>query len=142
MKKKAKARRIEEKTVFLLKDGEKIAIHKRPASGLLAGLYEFPNTKGKLTQEEALRFVEGLSLSPVRIQPIGEAKHIFSHVEWHMTGYAGAGRRAGTHSRKRHDLCASGGDSEGICDSCRFRGVHGSGSGYSDRPGKYERKLL
>ena len=88
VKKKAKARRIEEKTVFLLKDGEKIAIHKRPASGLLAGLYEFPNTKGKLTQEEALRFVEGLSLSPVRIQPIGEAKHIFSHVEWHMTGYA------------------------------------------------------
>ena len=63
LKKKAKARRIEEKTVFLLKDGEKIAIHKRPASGLLAGLYEFPNTKGKLTQEEALRFVEGLSLS-------------------------------------------------------------------------------
>ena len=88
VKKKAKARRIEEKTVFILKDGENIALHKRPSSGLLAGLYEFPNVKGKLTQEEAIHHIAELGLSPLRIQNIGEAKHIFSHVEWHMTGYA------------------------------------------------------
>lgn len=87
VKKKAKARRKEEKTVFILKDGERIALHKRSSSGLLAGLYEFPNTKGKMEQEEALRYVNGLGMSPIRIQSIGEAKHIFSHVEWHMTGY-------------------------------------------------------
>lgn len=88
VKKKAKARRIEEKTVFLLKDGEQFALHKRPSRGLLAGLYEFPNTEGKLTQEEALRYISKMGLSPLRIRSIGEAKHIFSHVEWHMTGYA------------------------------------------------------
>ena len=70
------------------KDGENIALHKRPSSGLLAGLYEFPNVKGKLTQEEAIHHIAELGLSPLRIQNIGEAKHIFSHVEWHMTGYA------------------------------------------------------
>lgn len=87
VKKKAKARRVEEKTVFILKDGENIALHKRPSSGLLAGMYEFPNTEGKLDQDGALRYVGSLGLSPIRIGSIGEGKHIFSHVEWHMTGY-------------------------------------------------------
>ncbi|MDO4530082.1 MAG: A/G-specific adenine glycosylase, partial [Lachnospiraceae bacterium] len=34
VKKKAKARRIEERTVLLIRDGDKVAIHKRPAKGL------------------------------------------------------------------------------------------------------------
>ena len=41
-----------------------------------------------MTQEEALCHITDLGLSPIRIQSIGEARHIFSHVEWHMTGYA------------------------------------------------------
>ena len=27
------------------------------------------------------------SLSPLRIRQLPEAKHVFSHVEWHMLGY-------------------------------------------------------
>ena len=38
---KKKERRKEEKTVLLIRDGDKIALHKRPSKGLLAGLYEF-----------------------------------------------------------------------------------------------------
>ena len=87
VKSKAKPRRIEEKTVFVIRDGERVLLHKRPAKGLLAGMYEFPNTKGHLTEEEALCWVKGQKLSPIRIQKLEEAKHIFSHVEWHMTGY-------------------------------------------------------
>ena len=87
VKTKAKARRIEEKTVFIIRDGEKIVLHKRPAKGLLAGLYEFPNTTGHLTEEEALAWVKKHKLSPLRIQKLEPAKHIFSHVEWHMQGY-------------------------------------------------------
>ena len=41
-----------EKTVFIIKDGEKLALHKRPAKGLLAGLYELPNTEGYLKENE------------------------------------------------------------------------------------------
>lgn len=87
VKKKAKARRIEEKTVLIVKDGEKVALHKRPKKGLLAGLYELPNTNGHLTETEVLEFMKKQGYSPVRIQPVCDAKHIFSHVEWHMKGY-------------------------------------------------------
>lgn len=87
VKSKAKPRRIEEKTVFVIRDGEKIVLHKRPAKGLLAGMYEFPNTPGHLSEEEALQWVKSQRLSPIRIQKLEESKHIFSHVEWHMAGY-------------------------------------------------------
>lgn len=87
VKSKAKARRLEEKTVFIIRDGEKIVLHKRPAKGLLAGLYEFPNTPGHLSEEDALSWLKEHKLIPIRIQKLNPAKHIFSHVEWHMTGY-------------------------------------------------------
>ena len=70
------------------KDDEKVAIRKRPAKGLLAGLYELPNVEGNMGQEEVLSMVKEMGYAPIRIQPLGEAKHIFSHIEWHMTGYA------------------------------------------------------
>lgn len=88
VKAKAKERRIEKRTVLVIRDGEQVAIRKRPSKGLLAGLYELPNTEGYLTQEEALVYVKERTLSPIRIQKLPEAKHIFSHVEWQMQGYA------------------------------------------------------
>lgn len=87
VKKKAKARRIEKRTVFIFKDGEKLAIRKRPGKGLLAGLYEFPNEEGRLTQKEVTAYSKEIGLMPVRVKKLESAKHIFSHVEWHMTGY-------------------------------------------------------
>lgn len=88
VKSKAKARRIEKRTVFVIRDGERVAIRKRPAKGLLAGLYELPNVEGELSQEEALEQVKSAGFAPIRIQKLEDAKHIFSHVEWHMSGYA------------------------------------------------------
>ena len=87
IKSKAKERRIEKKTVFVFQDGDHVAIKKRPAKGLLAGLYELPNKEGHLTEEEALEYSKQIGLSPLRIQKLGEGKHIFSHVEWQMIGY-------------------------------------------------------
>lgn len=87
IKAKKKGRRIEEKTVLIIKDGDRAAIRKRPGKGLLAGLYELPNLEGHLTEEEVLEYLKGLSLSPIRILPLKESKHIFSHVEWRMIGY-------------------------------------------------------
>ena len=87
VKSKAKERRIEKKTVFIFQDGDHVAIKKRPAKGLLAGLYELPNVEGHLTEEEALCYSKQIGLSPLRIQKLEDGKHIFSHVEWQMTGY-------------------------------------------------------
>lgn len=82
-----KPRRVEERTVLIIQNDQEFAIHKRPPSGLLAGLYELPNREGHLSREEILEYVESLGLLPLHIAPAGEAKHIFSHVEWRMKGY-------------------------------------------------------
>ena len=87
VKSKAKARKIEERTVLVIRDGERVVLKKRPKRGLLAGLYEFPNELGKLSEDEALHAVQEMNLHPMRIQKLEDAKHIFSHVEWRMQGY-------------------------------------------------------
>ena len=84
---KKQKRRIEKRTVLLLRRDESYAIRKRPDSGLLSGLYEFPNEAGELSPDEALEKAESMGLMPIRIKKLSGAKHIFSHVEWHMTGY-------------------------------------------------------
>lgn len=88
VKSKAKARRIEQRTVLILRDGDRVAVRKRPEKGLLAGLYELPNVEGALTQEEVLMLAKQMNFKPIRIQKLENAKHIFSHIEWHMCGYA------------------------------------------------------
>ena len=82
-----KKRTIENRTVFVIQDGERTAIHKRPEEGLLAGLYELPNAEGHLSMDEALERVKEMALEPLYIEALPEAKHIFSHIEWRMTGY-------------------------------------------------------
>lgn len=87
VKSKGRERRVEQRTIFIFRDNEKTAIQKRPDCGMLAGLYEFPGVKGCLTQSEAVDYAKSLGLMPVRVKRLGSAKHIFSHVEWHMIGY-------------------------------------------------------
>ncbi len=66
-----RARRIEQKQVFVLRCNNKYALVKREEKGLLSGLWQFPfldeQPQGRLIQSKT-------------------AKHIFTHVEWHMTG--------------------------------------------------------
>lgn len=87
VKTKAKARWIEKRTVLIFRDNETIAIRKRPAKGLLAGLYELPNVEGHLTRKEVIEYGKMIGLTPIRVKKLVSAKHIFSHVEWHMIGY-------------------------------------------------------
>ena len=87
VKEKAKARRIEKKTVLILRDEDKIAICKRPAKGLLAGLYELPNIEEHLNKKEITQYCKEIGLMPIHIKKLPAAKHIFSHIEWQMIGY-------------------------------------------------------
>lgn len=82
-----KPRKIVNKTVFILNNGGKIALHKRPVKGLLAGLWEFPNVDGTLSLEEIREQLEKWNITDFIIQSVQEGKHIFSHVEWQMKGY-------------------------------------------------------
>ena len=86
-KKKSKARSVEKKTVLLLRDGERTLIHRRPDKGLLAGLFEFPNYEGWLSEEQILEKVQALGYTALYAKELEPAVHIFSHKEWHMKGW-------------------------------------------------------
>ena len=84
----AAARKIEEKTVLVIYDGIYVLIRKRSRKGLLAGMYEFPSMDGRCSGKQVLEFVGKQMKIPVtRMLPLPAAKHVFSHIEWHMTGY-------------------------------------------------------
>ena len=83
-----KARRVEEKTVYLLLRDGKAALRRRPDTGLLAALWEFPNVEGALDESAAPAAVLAWGLEPKAWRSRLAAKHIFTHVEWRMTGYA------------------------------------------------------
>lgn len=83
-----KPRRLEDKTVFmLLNEQNEIAISKRGSKGLLANLYELPNCEGLLNIEQARDYLLSLGFQVVSIEKNKKAKHIFTHIEWHMLGY-------------------------------------------------------
>ena len=83
-----KARRKERRTVLLLSCGDRIAIRKRPARGLLAGLWEYPNLEGKLSQRAVRAHLAAEGFEVCDIAPLPSARHIFSHIEWELTGWA------------------------------------------------------
>ncbi|MBO5112243.1 MAG: A/G-specific adenine glycosylase [Lachnospiraceae bacterium] len=88
VKTRKKPRTIEKKTILIIRDENKAALRKRPDKGLLAGMYEFPNIEGHLSEKEVLKWLKERGLSVLRIEPLTESKHIFTHKEWHMIGYS------------------------------------------------------
>lgn len=82
-----KQRRIVQRTLLIIRDGRQFLLHKRPAAGLLGGLYEFVGYDSDLSFKEARKEAEKLSLKPLRIKALPDSRHIFSHLEWHMKAY-------------------------------------------------------
>ena len=85
-----KARRIEPVTVVLAEDAEeRFLLQQRPQKGLLAGLWQPLLWEGEaLSAEEVCARLEALGLACEGIEPLPAAKHIFSHIEWRMSGYS------------------------------------------------------
>ena len=86
VKKAKQQRKVEEKTVFILSCEGSYALCKRPDKGLLAGLWEFPNIPGKMNMTSAIAYVEENGIKPKAILREVEKKHVFTHIEWHMSG--------------------------------------------------------
>lgn len=77
-----KVRRVEERSVYFIFSGSRVALRRRAGKGLLAGLWEYPNTlKGEPPPTE---------LEQVSFGATG--KHIFTHIEWRMTAYVATAR--------------------------------------------------
>ena len=84
----AKPRKLERRMMFVVITDEstpRVLLHKREKGGLLGGMWELPNeiqtddfqVQNQLS-EWGVPFKEIVSLS--------SAKHVFSHVEWHLQG--------------------------------------------------------
>ena len=82
-----KRRRTEKLTIFLLAKNDKIALEKRPAQGLLAGLWGFPTMEGHLKKKEAAEALQAIGLIPAKLHALPAAQHIFSHITWQMVGW-------------------------------------------------------
>jgi A/G-specific adenine glycosylase len=93
-------RKLERRVVLILRCGDRLALRKRPAKGLLAGLWELPNAlldaavpaipDAAAWQLLAQALTRALGLpqgSILAAEDAGEAKHVFTHIEWHMQGF-------------------------------------------------------
>ena len=85
-----KARRVQPVTVLVVRSNGRCLLQKRPETGLLAGLWQPFLFEEALDEGEALARLTALNLAvneaaPPR--PLKAAKHIFSHVEWRMSGW-------------------------------------------------------
>lgn len=82
-----RARRIEERTVLLVRCGEEVGIRRRPKTGLLAGLWELPSLEGKTGANELRARLSARGWQVEKLLSLRGAKHVFTHVEWHMSGF-------------------------------------------------------
>lgn len=82
-----KARTIIERTVILVRCGKLVGIRRRPDRGLLAGMWELPAYERKLGPREIKAQLEENGWKAAKLLSLSPAKHIFTHIEWHMTGY-------------------------------------------------------
>lgn len=87
VKKSKKPRTIEEHTMVLLVSGSQVWIRQRPKNQLLAGLWEFLDLPEALSRDELDAYLTANGVSPVSMDDLGAAKHLFSHREWHMHGW-------------------------------------------------------
>ncbi len=74
-------------TVFILQCGDRTAVCRRAGRGLLAGLYQLPNVEEELSAEQAVALAESWGAKPRDLLRKTEYRHVFTHVEWDMTGY-------------------------------------------------------
>jgi A/G-specific adenine glycosylase len=78
-KKKIKAeKREEQRTICIVRDGHNRVLLRRRTERLLHNMWEFP------AEERLLADGFAVEREP---EPLGTAKHVFTHIIWHMTAY-------------------------------------------------------
>ena len=82
---------------IVLTDSGELVIRKRPETGLLASMWEYPNwerddSDGRNLENFRLSLKEELGMDIKRMEPLTTVKHIFSHVEWEIDAYVVKGR--------------------------------------------------
>ena len=80
-----RARRVEERTVFVLRGPSGApAGYRRPTEGLLASLWQLPDAPGLLDAAQAAARLDAWGAEPLGEWRFYERRHLFTHVEWRM----------------------------------------------------------
>lgn len=80
-------RKTETRAIALVLDNEGRVYVRKRLSGMLTGLWEFPGFTDARTVSDVQACLEEMGFEVKPVCEIGKAKHIFTHLEWHMTGY-------------------------------------------------------
>lgn len=99
---KLRERRVEERCVLIIRTPSGYVIRRRPKSGLLAGLFEFPSRECAADADAAAEFARDLGFGQLTFRPLCECRHIFSHLEWYMYAFI-----AGADSVPADFICAT-----------------------------------
>ncbi|MEH7304701.1 A/G-specific adenine glycosylase [Neobacillus drentensis] len=92
--KKTKTRDVQLAAAILFDKEGKVLIHKRPATGLLANLWELPNVELhhplQNDREQVVELFEHSHKIKVKFEKIiGQLQHVFSHLVWNINVYTG-----------------------------------------------------
>lgn len=98
-----KARRVQERTVLLIRSERGVLLRRRPPGGLLAGMWEFPSLEGKRGKKEIEVWFKEQGHGAA-VSSLANARHVFTHLEWRMSGYL---IRCGAFAPKADEVWAS-----------------------------------
>lgn len=82
-----KARKVQRKTFFLIFLDEKLALQRRVEGSLLENLWEPPGIEGWPDEADCLHMLRKWGITAANIEPLPSAKHVFTHLEWHMHAF-------------------------------------------------------
>jgi A/G-specific adenine glycosylase len=95
IKTKAKKQRLVQLAAVVIKDQDgNTIIHKRPSSGLLANMWEFPNVEVSLPFLRDKDYLQSLMSEHFDIdvkfgKKLGQIEHVFSHLKWDIQVFEG-----------------------------------------------------
>lgn len=94
-------------TVCVLQNKEGYFLRKRPAKGLLAGLWEPWHCEGLLSANELAEKLAEHGIRARNIRPLGHRHHIFTHKRWEMEGYIAECDKADNFTHVKYQQLAS-----------------------------------
>ena len=76
-------------TVALIQSEQGLLLQRRPARGLLAGLWQPAAWESALTSQEVENRLSDLGVTAALTQALPPAKHVFTHKIWELNGWRG-----------------------------------------------------
>ena len=76
-------------TVALISSEQGLLLQRRPAKGLLAGLWQPAAWEKALTKDELTAALAKLGVQAELTEPLPPAKHVFTHRVWQLSGWRG-----------------------------------------------------